>query len=88
MATRPTNIRQQSALGDVNGEIQEIIEGLKVVKAFTHEEQAKEDFRKLNTAYRDAAQKANFYSIMSSDTPPGHPGQSPEGRTTGRRRRQ
>ena len=56
--------QQQSALGDVNGEIQEIIEGLKVVKAFTHEEQAKEDFRKLNTAYRDAAQKANFYSIM------------------------
>ena len=56
--------QQQSALGDVNGEIQEIIEGLKVVKAFTHEEQAKEDFRKLNTAYRDAAQKANFYSTM------------------------
>ena len=56
--------QQQSGLGDVNGEIQEIIEGLKVVKAFTHEEQAKEDFRKLNTAYRDAAQKANFYSIM------------------------
>ena len=56
--------QQQSALGDVNGEIQEIIEGLKVVKAFTHEEQAKEDFRKLNTAYRDAAQKANVYSIM------------------------
>ena len=56
--------QQQSALGDVNGEIQEIIEGLKVVKAFTHEEHAKEDYRKLNTAYRDAAQKANFYSIM------------------------
>ena len=48
----------------MNGEIQEIIEGLKVVKAFTHEEQAKADFRALNTAYRDAAQKANFYSIM------------------------
>ena len=55
---------QQSALGNMNGEIQEIIEGLKVVKAFTHEEQAKADFRALNTAYRDAAQKANFYSIM------------------------
>ena len=55
---------QQGALGDMNGEIQEIIEGLKVVKAFTHEEQAKADFRALNTAYRDAAQKANFYSIM------------------------
>ena len=56
--------QQQAALGDVNGEIQEVIEGLKVVKAFTHEEQAKEKFRKLNNAYRDAAQKANFYSIM------------------------
>ena len=56
--------KQQAALGDVNGEIQEVIEGLKVVKAFTHEEQAKEKFRKLNNAYRDAAQKANFYSVM------------------------
>ena len=56
--------KQQAALGDVNGEIQEVIEGLKVVKAFTHEEQAKEKFQALNNAYRDAAQKANFYSVM------------------------
>jgi ATP-binding cassette subfamily B protein len=55
---------QQAALGAVNGDIQEMIEGLKVVKAFTHEEQAKEDFRRLNYAYRDSAQKANFYSTM------------------------
>lgn len=55
---------QQQTLGKVNGEIQEIIEGLKVVKAFTYEERAKEDFKKLNNAYRDAAQKANFYSTM------------------------
>ena len=55
---------QQSALGKVNGEIQEIVEGLKVVKAFTHEEQAKAEFRALNNTYRDAAQKANYYSIM------------------------
>ncbi len=55
---------QQAALGRVNGEIQEIVEGLKVVKAFTHEEQAKAEFRALNGAYRDAAQKANYYSIM------------------------
>ena len=48
----------------MNGDIQEMIEGLKVVKAFTHEEQAKEQFRKLNETYRDAAQKANFYSTM------------------------
>ena len=56
--------QQQAALGKVNGSIQETIEGLKVVKAFTHEEQAKADFKKLNQAYRDAAQKANFYSTM------------------------
>ena len=55
---------QQAALGKVNGEIQEIVEGLKVVKAFTHEEQTKAEFRALNGAYRDAAQKANYYSIM------------------------
>ena len=55
---------QQSALGKVNGEIQEIVEGLKVVKAFTHEEQAKAEFRALNGTYRDAAQKANYYSII------------------------
>ena len=45
-------------------EAEKIIEGLKVVKAFTHEEQAKDQFRKLNETYRDAAQKANFYSTM------------------------
>ena len=56
--------RQQETMGAMNGEIQEIIEGLKVVKAFTHEEKATEEFRKLNYAYRDAAQKANFYAIM------------------------
>ena len=54
--------RQQATLGDLNGDIQEMIEGLKVVKAFTHEEQAKAQFRDLNGAYRDAASKASFYS--------------------------
>ena len=56
--------QQQAALGNVNGNIQEMIEGLKVVKAFTHEERAKEEFKKLNETYRDAAQKANYYSTM------------------------
>jgi len=55
---------QQEAMGAMNGDIQEIIEGLKVVKAFTHEETAKEEFRVLNERYRDAAQKAHFYAIM------------------------
>ena len=56
--------KQQAALGAVNGEIQETIEGLKVVKAFTHEAQAKAKFKELNDAYRNAAQRANFYSTM------------------------
>ena len=54
--------KQQAALGAVNGNIQEMIEGMKVVKAFTHEEAAKAEFSHLNETYRDAASKANFYS--------------------------
>ena len=54
--------RQQAALGAVNGNIQEMIEGLKVVKAFTHEEQAKAQFDALNEDYRAAASDAGFYS--------------------------
>ena len=55
--------KQQAALGQVNGEIQEIIEGLKVVKAFTHEDIAKAEFAELNEAYRVAATDANFYGM-------------------------
>ncbi len=54
--------KQQETLGQVNGSIQEIIEGLKVVKAFSHEEAAKEEFAGLNEAYRAAATDANYYS--------------------------
>ena len=53
---------QQANLGAVNGNIQETIEGLKVIKAFTHEEQAKELFAGLNEKYRTSATAANFYS--------------------------
>lgn len=54
---------QQAKLGDVNGNIQEIIEGLRVVKAFTHEEKATEEFRKLNLELRDSSQNALFFSV-------------------------
>ena len=54
--------RQQAALGAVNGNIQEMIEGLKVVKAFNHEEQAKTQFGALNEEFRDAASQAGYYS--------------------------
>jgi len=53
--------KQQAALGRVNGEIQEVIEGLKVVKAFTHEDLARKKFQQLNEQYRDAATDAVFY---------------------------
>ena len=56
--------QQQQTLGAMNGNIQEIMEGLKVVKAFTHEQQARREFEQLNTSYRDAARRAHFYSIM------------------------
>jgi len=56
--------QQQANLGKVNGNIQEMIEGLKVVKAFTHEKEAKAAFAKLNDDYRQAASKANFYSSV------------------------
>ena len=56
---------QQAALGAVNGNIQEIIEGLKVVKAFTHETIAKDEFAKLNETYRAAATNANFNAMAT-----------------------
>ena len=56
---------QQAALGAVNGNIQEMIEGLKVVKAFTHEDIAKEQFGKLNETYRAASTNANFNAMAT-----------------------
>ena len=57
--------RQQQAVGALNGYIEEMTEGQKVVKVFCHEEEAKEGFDKLNEEYRLAATDANTYaSIM------------------------
>ncbi|MBR0412898.1 MAG: ABC transporter ATP-binding protein [Eubacterium sp.] len=53
---------QQAALGKMNGNIEETMEGMKVVKVFNHEAVAKEDFDALNEDYRTVATKANFYS--------------------------
>ncbi len=55
-------VQQQTALGALNGNIQETIEGLRVVKAFTHEKAATADFKVLNEQYREAARKAGFFS--------------------------
>ncbi|MDD7221308.1 MAG: ABC transporter ATP-binding protein [Oscillospiraceae bacterium] len=54
---------QQAALGAVNGAVQEDIEGLKVVKAFTREDATRAEFEVLNENYRVAASKATTYSM-------------------------
>ena len=54
---------QQAALGAVNGAVQEDIEGLKVVKAFTREDATEAEFEVLNENYRVAASKATTYSM-------------------------
>ena len=56
--------RQQTALGAVNGYIEEMIEGQKVVKVFNHEKKAIDQFTALNGAYRDAATAAQAYAGM------------------------
>lgn len=53
---------QQAALGKMNGNIEETVEGMKVVKVFNHEAAAVTEFDALNGKYRDAAQNASFYS--------------------------
>ncbi len=53
---------QQENLGVMNGNIEENIEGLKVIKVFNHEEQSNMEFGKTNEEFRKAATNANFFS--------------------------
>jgi len=55
-------VKQQQNLGRVNGFIEEMMEGQKVVKVFTHEEEAKQDFDKVNDALFESAYQANKYA--------------------------
>ena len=55
-------ISQQIKLGDLNGYIEEMINGQKVVKVFCHEEEAQEGFDKVNDALFESADKANKYA--------------------------
>lgn len=52
---------QQSALGDLNGYIEEIVTGQKVVKVFCHEKDAVENFTELNDDLRGKQIKAQFF---------------------------
>lgn len=55
-------VKQQNDIGRVNGYIEEMISGQKVVKVFNHEEKAIEDFRNINNDLRYSAYKANKFA--------------------------
>ena len=57
-------VSQQESLGKLNGFIEEMIDGQKVIKVFTHEEEAKKDFVKLNNELFENGSKANSYGNM------------------------
>lgn len=58
-------VKQQKNLGRLNGYIEEMMDGQKVVKVFTHEEKAKEEFDAFNETLYDSMRKANgFANIM------------------------
>ena len=57
--------RQQKDLGAVNGYIEEMMDGQKVVKVFCHEDKSLEQFRRLNDELRESADKANTFSNIS-----------------------
>ena len=57
--------KQQKDLGTVNGYIEEMMDGQKVVKVFCHEEKSVEQFRRLNEELRESADKANTFSNIT-----------------------
>ncbi len=54
--------KQQNAIGAVNGYVEEMIEGQKVVKVFCHEDKSKEKFSNINEALRGASANANTFA--------------------------
>ena len=57
-------VKNQKALGAVNGYVEEMTNGQKVIKVFCHESIAKENFKKLNDELYEAGQKANGYANL------------------------
>ncbi|MBQ1356363.1 MAG: ABC transporter ATP-binding protein [Solobacterium sp.] len=55
-------VERQKALGKVNGYIEEMMEGQKVIKIFCHEEESIRDFRALNEELRSSANNANKFA--------------------------
>ena len=57
-------IRQQIDLGAVDGFIEEMLDGQKVVKVFCHEQAAMKDFHEVNERLRNSTNKANRYANL------------------------
>lgn len=55
---------QQNKLGQINGYDEEMLNGLKVIKVFSHEPEAEEGFDKFNEELRGASGKANTYATV------------------------
>ncbi len=60
--------KQQASLGVLNGYIEEMTDGLKVVKAFSYEARSKQQFGELNDEYRDNSIFANFLGMVIMPT--------------------
>ena len=61
-------IQRQKAVGEVNGYIEEMINGQKVVKVFCHEEKSKEDFDKINDELYEHTYQANKFANVLMPT--------------------
>ncbi len=57
-------LTHQKALGSLNGYVEEMTEGQKVVKVFCHEDKARAKFKKLNDELNEAGVKANTYAFV------------------------
>ena len=57
-------LANQTALGALNGYVEEMTEGQKVIKVFCHEQQAREGFKELNDKLNEAGSKANTYAFI------------------------
>lgn len=57
-------LKQQEALGKLNGYVEEMVEGQKVIKVFCHEQKARESFKVLNDELNESSRKANSAAFI------------------------
>lgn len=55
-------MKQQDTLGNLNGYVEEMVNGRKIIKVFCHEEQTKNELREKNRQWEDASANANGYA--------------------------